>query len=177
MVFTRCRCLLSNCTWAAVSWLLDASWAPLEASWAALGRLLEPTWSVLGASWSLLGASWSQLGASWAPLGANLEPLGRLLGASWSLLGTSWAPLGCLGRLLGPTWSLLGASGTPLGPSNRAPVVFHLYCPRGCQVQQYFICSAPRAAKCNRRTLPTKLLVDGIDRSRLVYRYICILNI
>ena len=69
MVFTRCRCLLSNCTWAAVSWLLDASWAPLEASWAALGRLLEPTWSVLGASWSLLGASWSLLVASWSQPG------------------------------------------------------------------------------------------------------------
>ena len=135
MVFTRCRCLLSNCTWAAVSWLLDASWAPLEASWAALGRLLEPTWSVLGASWSLLGASWSQLGASWAPLGANLEPLGRLLGASWSLLGTSWAPLGCLGRLL----AQLGAFWEPQG--------LHLALPTGLLL--YFICTAQGAAKFN----------------------------
>ena len=137
------------CCPIALGLLFRSSWTSLGRLWSPTWSLLGASWSVLGSSWSVLGASWSQLGASWAPLGANLEPLGRLLGA---------------------TWSLLGASGPPLGPSNRAPVVFHLYCPRGCQVQQYFICSAPRAAKCNRRTLPTKLLVDGIDRSRLVYR-------
>ena len=146
--------MLYKWSWTAVLQLVCFTWVPPGPYLEPLGRLLEPTWR-------LLGASWSHLGAPWGPLGANLEPTWSLLGASWSLLGTSWAQLGCLGRLLGPTWSLLGASGTPLGPSNRAPVVFHLYCPRGCQVQQYFICSAPRAAKCNRRTLPTKLLVAG----------------
>ena len=106
MVFTRCRCLLSNCTWAAVSWLLDASWTSLEPNLEPLGRLLEPTWSVLGASWSLLGASWSQLGASWAPLGANLEPLGRLLEPLGHLLGSTWVPWPLLGPNLEPFGSL-----------------------------------------------------------------------
>ena len=111
------------------------------------------------------GDAWRDVAASSVVLGRLLEATWRLLPPSWVILGTSGAQVECLGRLLGPTWSLLGASGTPLGPSNRAPVVFHLYCPRGCQVQQYFIRSAPRAAKNSPRASKTRSS-DAHDSSR-----------
>ena len=60
MVFTRGRCLLSNCAWTAVLCLLDVSGGQLGVSWAPLG----PNLGAVGRNSALCDASWAQLGVS-----------------------------------------------------------------------------------------------------------------
>ena len=61
MVFAGWRCLLSNCAWTAVVWLLDLSWTSLQPNLEPLERLLE------------------RLGQLLERLGRLLERLGLLL--------------------------------------------------------------------------------------------------
>ena len=145
--------MVSECSLKAFSAQLGGSWGALWLNLCALGHFLEPTWS-------LLGASWSRLGRSWAPLGPNLDPLGLHFEPPrppWVPYGVSWVPFGASGAPLQLNLEPLGRHLDSLKMAFES----QLYYPRVCQLRQYFTCTTPRASKCNRRALSTKLLVAG----------------
>ena len=145
--------MLSNCTLTAVLWLLAA----------------------LGVSWAQLGASLIQLGASWEALGLHLAlPTGlqAQLGLHWALPSRLQVPVGLHSAL--PT-CLSAPPGFHLASKHLAVPLrcrngFHcqqssfrisFVIPEGLPSATILQLYSPRAAKCNSRSLSTKLLVAG----------------
>ena len=176
--------MLLDCFWTALGAFMSALWAQLDS----LGRLWGVAWVELGASWAPLGpnlaplgSSWAQLGRSWAQLGASWEPLGLHLALPTGLqaqLEIHWALPTRLQMPIG--FHLALPTGLPAPPGFHLASK-HLAVPQSCRnvshcQQSSFRTScvlpeglpsailqlySPRAAKCNSRSLSTKLLVAG----------------